>query len=169
NWLARVPVSEDWWVGGAVDDVAVDAGGDAVAIVANYGLSRGSTIEAISWTRDGPPGPPEPLSSPESQNAWTGRVAMDARGNAVALWNEVTSSGILTLRAAVKPAGSNWQPPQELSGGERGDRPQLAITPDGEAVAAWFQSSTDVTVRAAVLEPGSMRFDAPRDMSAPGP
>ena len=52
-------------------------------------------------------------------------LAMDRQGNAVVAWQQPTKTGSV-VRAAVRPAGGKWTPPDDLSApGEPGFGPNV--------------------------------------------
>jgi hypothetical protein len=63
----------------------------------------------------------------------TPAVAMDRRGDAVAVWEGPTG-----IRASSQPAGKSWQAPVTISGpGSPPSVPALAMDPQGDALAVW--------------------------------
>lgn len=68
-------------------------------------------------------------------------VAIDAAGNAVAVWSKKDSSGHLSVYAARMVCGV-WSPPQLLENSDYEiSSPHVAINPSGVAVAVWGASS----------------------------
>ena len=61
-------------------------------------------------------------------------VAADAEGNAVAVW-----VGNGEVRAAYRPRGGEWGPPENLDPGVPivSTQPRVTVQPDGEFVAVW--------------------------------
>lgn len=165
TWLAPVDVSAQ---GQKAEDpqVAVDAAGDAVAV---WQRSEGAEVivQAASRPAGGTWGAPVELSVP-GENAGLPRVAMDAAGDAVAVW--VRSDGSHRIvQAASRPAGGTWGAPVELSvpGADAGE-PEIAVDPSGDAVAVWTLSEgSDVIVQAA-SRPAGGSWGAPTDLSAAG-
>jgi PKD domain len=94
--------------------------------------------------------------SPSVSDASNPDVAMDSAGGTVALWEQTSTSGpgvgpMAVARAAGIPFGS----PFELS--TRGNGPRLAMTPAGEAVAAWKRVDSTLgtnTIVVATKPPG---------------
>jgi len=116
--------------------VAVSAGGAAVAVWSPYaGLLQG--VQAASRPPGGPWGPPETLvsSAPPPDFEGPARVAIDTAGNAVAVWGGVTGF-VGGLRAASRPAGGVWSPPETLAP----TAAQSAVASDsaGNALGAWI-------------------------------
>jgi hypothetical protein len=63
-------------------------------------------------------------------------VAMDAAGNAVALWTAPSSSWVGTVQWAARAADGDWTPSANLG---TGPTPFLAVSPTGETMAAWME------------------------------
>ena len=86
--------------------------------------------------------------SPPDGFAQDPQVALDASGNAVAVWaQQATSQSTYIVRAATRPAGGSWSRPSSLSDGTRiAGAPQVAVTPDGDAVVVWQHNSSGLSV-----------------------
>ena len=118
----------------AFPEIAVNAGGDAVAIWPRK-TSGVTVLEALerpaggNWSVSGVPSEPGeeilPLQTPVD-------IGLDDAGNAVAIWGVSEQ----VIRAAVRPAGGEWSEPEDLftTGGRA---PQLAMNGAGDAVAVW--------------------------------
>src|SRR3954467_13275111 len=66
-------------------------------------------------------------------------VGMDAAGGAGGVF--VPANAGTTIAAAFRAAGGSWSPPARISpAGETGIEPDVAVAPDGTAVAAWSAS-----------------------------
>jgi hypothetical protein len=119
--------------------VAVDPHGNAVAIWSadNQGsgtrLLRASTRPAGgAWT--------EPVVISDDDNVVSDsdhEVAIDAQGNATAIWSELTTGGIV-VRSANRPSGGVWTNPVELSESAIFSQPRLAVDPQGNVTAVWL-------------------------------
>ena len=118
--------------------VAVDAGGDTVAV---WGRSNGSDfiIQASSRPAGGAWTPPVDLSA-VGRSATEPQVAIGPGGSAVAVWAR-TNGAHVVIQGASKPAGGAWTPALDLSDSERtAGEPQVAIDSAGRAVAVWQRS-----------------------------
>ena len=119
-------------------DIASDGRGKALAV-----WTRGDTVFASSFV-DGKFEAPEQISLGTTGNASQPSVAMDANGNAVAAWREISNTnGVATRRVFVRAfTGSAWDSETELSGSfnESASEPTVAIGPAGKAVVAWGQT-----------------------------
>jgi hypothetical protein len=110
-------------------DVALAQDGSAVAAwIDSNGQPRAAT-RAVGgpWSR------PERIGAAATEV----RLAVDTRGDAVAVWREDAD-----LMAARRPAGAGWQPVERLS---RGEPTSLGVALDsaGNAVATWNVHSGD--------------------------
>jgi hypothetical protein len=96
------------------------------------------------------------------------QVAFDAQGDAVAVWEHYIAENWF-IEAAVRPAASGtWQAPVRLStAGLGGARPDLALSPSGDAVVVWEgATATQRTVEAAVGSAVSGVWRAPARLAA---
>jgi hypothetical protein len=79
--------------------------------------------------------------SPSGRDAQAPRVAINARGDAVAVWASVGLTG-WTVQGAYRPAGDAWQasvPPEAPQAGTAAT--DVVIDADGQAVAVWAATS----------------------------
>lgn len=145
-----------------VPQVAIDAEGGAVAVWEDQAESA-SVFHKFIEAAVKPPnsatwGPAVILGDGGRQP----KVAMDARGDAIAVW-----AGPGGLYSATLPASSStWQPAVTISTNEA-EHPHVAIDAQGDAVAAWESIGTEInTVQtAAKLAEGAWR--APTSLSEP--
>jgi hypothetical protein len=136
----------------AAPQVAIDVAGNAHAVwvgSAGRALVQGSTRSRASsaWS------PPVEISPPD-RDASDPRLALDAAGNAVAVWTE--AEGV--TRAAIRPAAGPWQPAVDLSPPNSPTRNvRVAIGRVGAAFAVWSR-----------FEPRRVRVEA-SDLAGGGP
>ena len=125
-------------------------------------LMTGSASASPTWLA------PENLS-PESTNAEHPQVALDAAGDAVAVWQRWVDER-LVIQTATRLAGTSWRADQNLSeAGVDAHGPQIAVNPAGDAVAVWYQAVGDsYYVIEAAVRPVGGTWGAPQDLSAPG-
>jgi hypothetical protein len=131
--------------------VALDPSGNAVAIWdrfdgSNY-VVQTSRRAAGAWAQ------PETLSA-AGQDAVSPDVALDPLGNAVAVWSRWNDSGQSIVQAALRPVGTDWAPPQDLSAlGWDADTPSVAFDGAGNAAAVWRRyNGSRVVIQAAGLD-----------------
>jgi hypothetical protein len=84
-------------------------------------------------------------------------VAVDAQGDATAVWIQLPGSGgPEILEAATRFAGGGWSAPVQLSqAGEQALSPKVVVSPDGDAAVVWFgYDGSKEVVRAATRPAG---------------
>ncbi len=186
GWQAPVVISG---TGEAVEgepEVALDAQGDAVAVWQRRG--GGSGVAVVGTTRPGDNGSwraPVQLSSGDGP-AGHPSVAVDANGQAVAVWEAQTAEevnvqaavGSVTLgawQAAVKLATTSRERARECPSAPYADcpaprptaEPQVAVDGPGDAIAVWLNSSgsTQGIVEAALRPSGANAWQKPASLS----
>jgi PKD repeat protein len=144
--------------------VAIDAEGGAVAVWEDQASESASVTHNLIEAAVKPPnsttwGSPVVLAEAGRQP----QVAMDASGDAVAVW-----PGPGGLYSATLPASSSiWQPPISVSATEA-ENPHIAIDSLGDAVVAWESiGAATNTVQAAVKAKGDAAWAAPASLSEP--
>jgi len=103
------------------------------------------------------------LSSDVGADANFPHVALDARGDAFAVWAETTPGGVVT-EAAAKLAGGRWSPVRVLASGSD---PGLAVDAAGDAVVAG-RTLGDQSGVFAVYRPASGSWGSARLLSRSG-
>lgn len=109
----------------------------------------------------------------DSQSAGDSSVASDADGDSFAVWQRVDGP-VLSVQAAVRPAGGVWQAPVEISTpGTNPFDPVLSVDSEGDAVVAWtaepgFASGDDTQAVDVALRPAGGAWQVPVAVSAPG-
>jgi hypothetical protein len=146
--------------------IALDAGGGAVAVWEGYDAGH-YVIQATQRPAGGSWSAAQRLSS-ITQNAYRPQVAVDAGGNAVAVW-ESYESGYHVVQAARRSPDGGWSAPQRLSPlAELAGAPQVAVGAAGEAVAVWtsLQGGNFAVEAAQGSADGS--WSAPQDLAIGG-
>lgn len=107
-----------------------------LVVAALVGVGATASSGTSSWL------PPVTLSAP-GQSAYEPQIAVDGRGNVVAVWIQVTDgSSKPQVYAARRPVGGVWSAPVALSGaGRTAYEARLAVNPRGDAVAVWSTGS----------------------------
>ena len=154
--------------------VAVDPQGRAVAI---WLRSEGGKVIVQAATRPagGAWSSPQSLSAP-GEPGEDPQVALDGQGNAVALWTRAETPNVLIPEAATRPADGGatkdgWSEPRRLSAADRiGFAVQLAVNPQGDAVALWrsVNPPSNRTIVQATTRPAGGSWSGSRDLSAEG-
>jgi hypothetical protein len=144
EWTAPYDLSRRVDDTGGVD-VAVNGAGDAVAVWAVF-MGSYWTVDASTRPAGGDWKPPQGLWFGKEPDYGAGvgdvRVALNGRGDAIAVWNFVPDTGIDHLDVAVRPAGNGWSAPKRLTQRLFGS-PDVSLDAAGNAVVLW--SEGDVT------------------------
>ena len=166
-WQAPVAVSTPG-ENAILPKVAIDPQGDAVVVwTSNNGGNR--IVEATS--KHGSSGiwqAPVALSSP-TEGASEPEVAIDSQGDAVAIWQSSNGANEIIDSASMSAGNGAWQSPIPVSISATsliGEFPQIAMNPQGDAVAVWDQSNgSDYVVQAAERSAASGAWQAPTSLS----
>jgi hypothetical protein len=121
--------------------VAVDARGDAVVVWADVGRTPSWTIQSAYRPAGGSWENTALLDSPEPGTAQPD-VAMDAAGNATAVWAATSRNNVWTVRASHRTATGVWSKPAVLSGPDATGSvaPQIALEGNGDASVVWSRT-----------------------------
>ncbi len=128
-------------VGSALSpQVAVDSNGDAVAVWSQLDGTR-QNIWANRFTVADGWGMAELIEIDNAGGASSPQVALDPDGNAVAVWSQFdgTLNNIWANRST-EAAGWGEAEPIETDNADNAFFPQVALDPNGNAVAVWSQS-----------------------------
>ena len=147
-----------------VPQVALDPAGNALAI---WTRSNGTDVilQAALQRVTGAWLAPETVSRP-GFDVDRPDVALDSRGNGVAVW-QASDGSKTVIQAASRTAAGLWSTPQPLTSGGYAERPQVGVDSAGEAVAVWSFHSSNVRVEAAVRRTGGSWAPA-QTLSGPG-
>jgi hypothetical protein len=131
--------------------VALDRAGEALVV---WSRSNGTNVvvQAAMQRTNGTWLAPQDVSGP-GLDVDRPDVALDARGNAVAVWRRSDGSSSVIL-AATRTAAGLWSTPQALSSGGYSERPRIGIDSAGDAVVVWSLNAAHVRVQAAVRRAG---------------
>ena len=165
SWSAAVDVSETGQ-NAFEPQVAVDSQGDAVAVWQRYNGSH-RVVQSASRPAGGGWSAAADLSE-TGQSAEEPQVAVNSQGDAAAVWQRFNGTSEIA-QGATRPAGGSWSAAVDLSApGEDARGPQVAVDPQGDAVAVWQRSNgTDRIVQSA-RHPAGGSWSAAVDLSAPG-
>jgi PKD domain len=158
QWQAPIDLSDAGPMGG--QDVGLDAAGNAVAVWSidlGGGLITQAKVRPVSsgsWLGQ------TTISRPGETVVGAPRLAMNAAGDAVAVW--VRAPGV--VQAALRPASTGaWQPASDLGPGRD---PEIAVDPAGSTVAIWSVPGGGVQ---SAFRPAGLGWSGAADVSrAPG-
>jgi hypothetical protein len=136
--------------------VGVDDAGGAVAVWNGAHPSTTGTIVAAVKPPGGRFGPPDRLS--EGTGADEPRLAVNGRGDAIALWARYPRA----LRYSFRPAGGEFSPAADVPGA-REDGIAVALDADGGALVLWARRGA---LRSSYRPPGGS-FGAPVAVTGP--
>jgi hypothetical protein len=124
--------------------VAIDGGGNAIAVWAQSDGTRKNI-----WSNRFKPGDgwqtAELLEKDDAGDARFPRVAVDSKGNAVAVWMQSDGTHY-HIRTNYYTAGDKWSAATLVENNDAGDAvtPSIAIDERGHAIAVWSQSDGNV-------------------------
>jgi PKD domain len=163
GWLAPETISSP---GESAEEqsVAFDARGDAFAVWdgysanvpeggAHFGIQAAFRPAGGSWQA------PVDLSPVQAPGSGHPQLAVDERGDAIAIWSRFGGP----VQEAFKPAGGAWQAPVDVTG-ESGDEPQVVLDGQGDALAVWDDWAG---VESAFMPVGGS-WQAPVQVAGPG-
>lgn len=144
GWGSPVRLDRDTEDSASDPDVAVDSNGDGVAV---WHQSDG-TLENIWASRsvsDGTWSAPELIETNDDGHAGDPRIAVDSKGNAIAVWHQFngTQTDIWANRFTLE---DGWGTAERIEINDRGParNPRIAMDPDGNAVVVWHQSDGEL-------------------------
>lgn len=151
-WSNRFEAGTGWSTPEQVDDpsagdaglfvqVAVDREGNAIAVWHQFGERTTSVWANRSTPGDGW-GEPEQIETNDLDYSRDPRIAMDTNGNAIAVWYESDGTRENVWANRYERDRDGWGSPKLLESRNAGSAnfPQVAMDPEGNAVAVWRQS-----------------------------
>jgi hypothetical protein len=151
--------------------LAIDPQGNAIAVWTHSGPTDNAVQSAVrpaggDWQAPVEVSGTEVITDPVAGDL---RLAVGAQGNAIVTWTYGTRTE-MGVQSAVRQGGGDWQAPVYLSAlGENASKAQVALDPQGNAIAVWGRSDglTGGKVHAA-LRPARGDWQAPVEISAAG-
>ncbi len=132
-----------------------------LVVVAMLASGAASALAAPGWL------PPQDLSLKGREILDLPAVAVDHKGDVIAVWRRAEGGVGHAIEAAIKPAGGEFSAPQRLSfeTGADASSPQVAFDASGEAVAVWtVNSAAEEIIEVATRPPGG-DFSTPTRIS----
>lgn len=137
--------------------VAVNPAGNTIALFKIDGSVQASQLLlGGSWTT--------PVVVTTDNLSGYPQVAIDTKGNAVAIWTPWSQDSQI-VKGAVLRAGV-WIPTSTLTSSSNASYPEVAVDASGNAVAVWYEGKSD-TIQAATLAFASLTWSSPVAISAP--
>jgi len=166
SWSAPTELSPPGGGGVEWPVVAIDPEGDTVAVwTATVGAEK--VIEAVSRPAGGSWSPPAVVSTGGGLSS-EAQVAIDAQGEAVAVWDQ-SAAGKEFVRSSSRPSGGAWSAPVDVSlTGSGVSEPTVGVDADGDAVSVWgYYDGTNHIIQSSTRPPGGP-WSAPVGVSPPG-
>ena len=118
-----------------------------IVISVVIGLAMAPAAHAVSWSA--------PASLLPKLEGSRFQLAVNARGEQVFVWEQQRTPQLATVGARLRSASGRFGPVQELRRSVRAITPDVAIAPDGTAIAAWNRVYRGhLRIFAAVRRPG---------------
>jgi len=148
-WANRYTPRDGWGVAERIEvdnagtavapDIAVEPNGNAVAVWQQSDGTR-DNIWANRYVPGDGWGVAERIEIDDAGNAEHPRVAMDAMGNAVTVWDQFDGASFDIWSNRYVPGGG-WGTARRIESNDAGEalRPRIAVNPDGNAVVVWEQ------------------------------
>lgn len=144
-WGAAVPIQTVSGQTAQAPQVVMDAAGNGTVVWQQY-TANGASLAIWSARFDAATSTWRPaLQLDPGSGATNPHVALDAAGNAVAVWEQGSAGGVAQVAAArwSQLAGA-WSAAQVLQASTlSGTNPQLAVAPDGSAMVVWSQTESN--------------------------
>jgi hypothetical protein len=148
--------------------VAVAPNGEAVAVWQQAINGVGAVVES-SFETGGAWSAPVELGGGFFY-AGPPQVAIDAAGEAVALWErKIENPASFDVLAASRPRGGPWSTPTAVPRTEKEEpyEPSLALSPGGQAVAAWVTGTLTEHIIRTSVRPAGAPWGPPTDLTKP--
>ncbi|HET7511078.1 MAG TPA: hypothetical protein VFJ65_12610 [Solirubrobacterales bacterium] len=151
----------------ALPQVAIDPQGNAIAVWQRFNGSKG-VIQAAERPAGGSWSEPQDLSDP-GESAGEADVAVDAAGNAIAVWRRLDGNNHTIVELSERPFGGAWSEPIELSAHDvYSYEPHVAVNARGDATVIWHAFGTGETLVQSTERPAGGSWSEPVDLSPSG-
>jgi hypothetical protein len=160
SWTAPIDIGEVNQGAAPEPWIAVDWEGNATAV-----WKKGEVIQSAFRPFAGSWEAPVPISSGES---FVPQAAMDARGDATAVWMHFDGSRYV-VESAYRPEGGEWESPSLVSQpGEWAGNPHVALDAEGDSLVAWRGEDEGKEFVRAAYRPVGGSWEQPYDVSTEG-
>ncbi|HEV7806075.1 MAG TPA: PKD domain-containing protein [Solirubrobacteraceae bacterium] len=147
--------------------VATNAAGETVAVWARVDATPVWVVQGATRSSGGAFSAAADLSA-AGHDGIDPCVAVDAAGNAVAVWTRFDGASRV-VQVATRPPGRGFGAARDLSlTGREARVPQLAVNPAGDAVVAWQRSAGTSTIVQATFARAGAGFAPATDLSLAG-
>ncbi len=158
GWGAAELIETDDAGGAYNPQIAIDANGNAIAVWAQSDSTR-DNIWTNRYTLGSGWGTAELIETDDAGDASDPQIAIDANGNAIAVWAQSDSTSYkYNILANRYMPGSGWGSAKLIETGNAGHatNPQIAIDASGNGIVVWEQSDdTRYNIWANRYTPGS--------------
>jgi hypothetical protein len=149
--------------------LAVDPQGNALAVWSGEDFEGTNGLQAAFRPAGGAFSPPQTLSDAGGSASQFTQIAVDALGNALAVWRRSDGTN-LRIQASFRPADGTFGPAQTLSNAdENAGFQQFAFDAQGNALAVWEASDGSNERIRASFRPAGGPFGLPQTISNAGP
>jgi hypothetical protein len=160
SWTSPIDIGEVNLGAAPEPWVAVDWEGNATAV-----WKKGEVIQSAFRPYAGSWGTPIPISTGES---FVPQAAMDARGDATAVWMHFDGTRYV-VESAYRPEGGKWESPSLVSQpGEWAGNPHVALDAAGDSLVAWRGEDEGEEFVRAAYRPVGGSWGQPYDVSTEG-
>ena len=145
-WANRYTSSDGWGAAERIEaeeeddslDPQLGVGSDGAAVAVWVKLGDSGDIWANRYTPTDGWGTSEPIEANGSRDALEPGIAVDAEGNAAAVWRQINAVDDRIWTSRYTPT-DGWGPAASIDDAATGARsaPQVSMNPSGNAVAAW--------------------------------
>ena len=165
SWQAPVTLSVDAPTEDSfLPQVAMDPAGDAMAVWAHFTTGPGEVVQAAARPAGGAWEAPLTIS-PEGNEVPHPEVALDARGDALAVW-ELHTAPANRIEASFRPTGGAWQAPVELSDPTHdANIGGISVDPAGDAAVSFVQETGSTEVVEVASRPAGEAWQKPLEVS----
>jgi PKD domain len=149
-----------------VPRAAIDGHGDAVVVWQENGAGNRS-IAAATRHAGAPWAAAKTLSSPV-RDSTRPKVAVDAAGDATAIWDSSSGYGYgIICSAAGSAVSGDWNLPKDVGFAGQSSRPQIAMNLAGDAVVAWQRQNKKTYIETSVRNGPGGAWQAAQAVSDP--
>lgn len=168
-WTPAIAIQTVSGQTGQAPHVVMDAFGNGMVVWQQYS-GNGVSMAVYAARFDAPTSSWQPATQLDPGNgADNPQVAVDAAGNAVAVWEQASAVAVAQVAAARwSQSSGSWSTAQVLQTSPlRGSNPQLAVAADGSTTVVWTQAEANstLTIQAVRAASATATWSAPHALS----